>query len=55
MRECNEPAVGFSTSAVTSTMYNGLYKINRTGSLESLADVQLALITHVETHNATDL
>lgn len=48
----NEAAAGFSTSALTSTMYNRLYKIKCAGSLESLANVQLALISHIETQNA---
>lgn len=52
---CNEPAVGFSTSSVTSTMYNDLYKIKCAGSVESLTNVQLVLITCTATitHNAT--
>lgn len=33
-------------------MYNRLYKIKCAGSLESLANVQLALISHIETQNA---
>lgn len=45
---CYEPAAGLSTS----TMYNCLYKIKCAGSLESLANMQLALITHIGAHNA---
>lgn len=40
----NDPAV-VSTAAVTSTMYNNLHQIKREGSLESVANVQLALIS----------
>lgn len=48
----HEAAVGFSTSASTSNMYIHLHKIKCARSLESFANVQLALISHVETHNA---
>lgn len=36
-------------------MYDRLYKIKCAGSLESLANVPLALISRIETHNAPDL